>query len=107
MPNPVFRAIAGNMRAKTAIGKALKGLAIRDCFPKELIPDSQRLVQKGLMQKKNGQVELFKVVARGPGVIPVLEVRKKDNSGGLTKCEVFETQMKSSQPDVEKDVNME
>ena len=103
----IFRTIAGNMRAETAIGKALKGVAIRDCFPKELIPDSQRLFQKGMMLKKNGQVELFKVVARGPGVIPVLEVRKKANSGGLTKWEVFETQMKSSQPAVEKDVNME
>ena len=95
------------MKANTAIGNALKGVAIRDCFPKELIPDSQRLFQKGMMLKKNGQVELFKVVARGLGVIPVLEVRKKANSGGLTKWEVFETQMKSSQPAVEKDVNME
>ena len=59
------------------------------------------------MLKKNGQVELFKVVARGPGVIPVLEVRKKANGGGLTKWEVFETEMKSTQPDVEKDYNME
>ena len=37
------------------------------------------------MLKKNGQVELFKVVARGMGLIPVLKVRKKANSGGLTK----------------------
>ena len=103
----IFKSIAGHMRAETAIGKALKGVAIRDCFPKELIPDSQRLVQKGLMLKKNGQVELFKVVARGPGVIPVLEVRKKANGGGLTKWEVFETELKSTQPDVEKDDNME
>ena len=40
------------------------------------------------MLKRNGQVQLLKVVARGPGVIPVLEVRKKANSGGLTKWEV-------------------
>ncbi len=85
----IFKSIAGHMRAKTAIGKALKGVAIRDCFPKEFIPDAQRLIQKGLMLKKNGQVELFKVVARGPGVIPVLEVRKKANVGGLTKWEVL------------------
>ena len=84
----IFRAVAGNMKAKTAIGNALKGVAIRDCFPKELIPDSQRLFQEGMMLKKNGQVELFKVVARGPGVIPVLEVRKKASGGGLTKWEV-------------------
>ena len=76
------------MKAKTAIGNALKGVAFRDCFPKELIPDSQRLFQEGMMLKKNGQVELFKVVARGPGVIPVLEVRKKASGGGLTKWEV-------------------
>ena len=82
-------------------------MAIRDCFPKELIPNSQRQVQKGLMLKKNGQVELFKVVAKGQGVIPVLEVRKKANGGGLTKWEVFEIQMKSEQPDVEKEDNME
>ena len=30
-------------------------------------------------------MELFNVVARGPGVIPVLEVRKKAKGGGLTK----------------------
>ena len=42
----------------------------------------------GLMLKKNGQVEVFKVVARGPGVIPVLDVRMKANGGGLTKWEV-------------------
>ena len=76
------------MKAKTAIGNAFKGVAIRDCFPKELIPDSQRLVQRGLALKRNGQVELFKVVARGPGVIPVLEVKKKAKGGCLTKWEV-------------------
>ena len=46
-------------------------------------------------------------MARGPGVIPVLEVRKKATGGALTKLEVFETQMKSSQPVVEKDDNIE
>ena len=45
------------------------------------------------MLKKNGQVGLFKVVALEPGLIPVLEVRKKANSGGLTKWEVLEIQM--------------
>ena len=84
----IFNSIAGHMKAKTVIGNAFKGVAIRDCFPKELIPDSQRLVQRGLALKRNGQVELFKVVARGPGVIPVLEVRKKAKGGGLTKWEV-------------------
>ena len=49
----IFRTIAGNMRGKTAVGNALKGMAIRDCFPKELFPDSQRLVHKGLMLKNN------------------------------------------------------
>ena len=84
----IFKSIAGHMKAKTAIGNAFKGVAIRDCFPKELIPDSQRLVQRGLALKRDGHVELFKVVARGPGVIPVLEVRKKAKGGGLTKWEV-------------------
>ena len=40
----IFKSIACHMKAKTAIGNAFKGVAIRDCFPKELIPDSQRLV---------------------------------------------------------------
>ena len=61
----VFRSIAGNMKAKTTIVKMLRGVAVRDYFPKELIPDAQRLVQRGLMMKRNGQV-----VARGPGIIP-------------------------------------
>ena len=89
----IFRAIAGHIKAKTAIGKALGGVAFRDCFPKELIPDSQRLVQQGKALKNNGQVEVFKVVARGPGVIPVLEVKRKASGGGLTKWEVFKSQM--------------
>ena len=42
----------------------------------------------------------------GPGVIPVLEMRKKATGGGLTKWEVFETQKKCSEPAVEKDNNM-
>ena len=46
-------------------------------------------------------------MARGPGVIPVLKVSKKANGGGLTKWEVFETELKSTQPDVEKGDNME
>ena len=33
------------------------------------------------------------MMARGPGVIPVLEVKKKANGGGLTKWEVFKSQM--------------
>ena len=80
-----------------AIGKALGGVAFRDCFPKELIPDSRRLVQQGKALKNNRQVELFKVkvVARGPGVIPVLEVKKKASGGGLTKWEVFKLQMQA------------
>lgn len=89
--NVVFRTIAGHMRAKTAIGTMLRGVAIRDCFPKDLIPDAQRLVQRGLELKKNGQAALFKVVARGPGVIPVLEIRRQTHSGGLGQWEVFKT----------------
>ena len=47
------------------------------------------------------------MVARGPGVILVLEVRKKADGGGLTKWEIFKTQMKPTQPAVEKDKNIE
>ena len=68
----VFRSLSGNKKAKTTIVKMLRGVAVRDYFPKELIPDAQRLVQRGLMMKRNGQV-----VARGPGIIPVLEVCKR------------------------------
>ena len=39
----VFRSIAGNMKAKTTIVKMLRGVAVRDCLPKELIPGAQRL----------------------------------------------------------------
>ena len=88
----IFRTIAGNMRAKTSIGKRLGGVSIRDCFPKERIQDSQRLAQKGIMLKKNGQVEQFKVTAKGPGVIPVLEVRSRNEEGGLTDWEVYKNQ---------------
>ena len=56
-----------------------------------------RFPEAGSAGQGSEEVELFKVkvVARGPGVIPVLEVKKKTSGGGLTKWEVFKLQMQA------------
>ena len=65
------------MRAQTSFGKAAGAVAIRDMFPKEMVNDVKGLLKKGLELKKRGKIASYKVVARGPGLIPVLEVRKR------------------------------
>ena len=67
----VFRFLAAHMRAQTGFGKAAGAVAMRDMFPKEMVKDVRGLVKKGLELKKGEKVALYKVIARGPGLIPV------------------------------------
>jgi hypothetical protein len=64
-------------------GRRMRVISCRDAFPKSLVADSVALSQKGKMLKDQGTVASFRVVARGPGCIPVLQVRDwlMDGSG--------------------------
>jgi len=97
----IYKTVAGHMRHKTSIGKALQDISLRDVFPKDLIPEAQRLVQRGMALKKNQQIASFKVCAQGAGVIPVLFVRDRDSSGRLGPWRVFQSQMRAIDRDAE------
>jgi len=88
------------MRAKTSFGRLLKTVSVRDVFPKDKLNDVRILVQKGVALKKDGRVATFKVVARGPGVIPVLEVREVDSDGRMGKWEVYKIRASSPEMDI-------
>ena len=73
----VFRFLAAHMRAQTSFGKAAGAVAMRDMFPKEMVNDVRGLLKKGLELKKREKIASYKVVARGPGLIPVQRSGKK------------------------------
>jgi hypothetical protein len=53
----------------------LKVISCRDAFPRKLVKDSKELADKGNAMRASGEIASFRVVARGPGCIPVLEVK--------------------------------
>ena len=53
----------------------LKGISCRDAFPKKYVSDAKDLAQKGREMKIINKVAFFRVVARGSGCHPVLEVK--------------------------------
>jgi hypothetical protein len=59
----------------------LRAISCRDAFPKKLVRDSKVLADKGNSLRSSGTIASFRVVARGMGCIPVLEV-KGWNEGG-------------------------
>ncbi len=65
-------------------------LACRDAFPMELIPEANRLVQKCMSLKMNGEVASFMVVAAGRGCIPVLEAKERLSSGQIARWAVYQ-----------------
>jgi hypothetical protein len=73
--------MANRIRFGNEAAQSIRVLACRDAFPKDLIPEAKRLTQKGLSLRMNGEVANFRVVARGLGCIPVLEVRERVQSG--------------------------
>jgi hypothetical protein len=53
----------------------LRAISCRDAFPKKLVKDSKALADKGNSLRTSGAIASFRVVARGLGCIPVLEVK--------------------------------
>ena len=86
----VYRTIAAHVRNRTPIGQVIQQVSLREVFPKNLIPEAQRLVQQGLGMKREGQIHSFKVSAVGAGVIPVLFIRVRDDFGNLGPWRVYQ-----------------
>jgi hypothetical protein len=59
----------------------LRVISCRDAFPKRLVRDSQALAEKGANLRRSGGIAAFRVVARGMGCIPVLEVKGWEAEG--------------------------
>jgi hypothetical protein len=76
-----FRIMANRIKFGNEAAQSIRVLACRDAFPKEYIPEAKRLTQKGMSLRMNGEIANFRVVARGLGCIPVLEVRDRVSSG--------------------------
>ena len=70
-----YKVVAKNVKAGNFEGEKKKAISCRDALPKKYINEAKRLVQKGHVLKRNGQANSFRVVAQGPGCIPVLQVR--------------------------------
>jgi hypothetical protein len=70
-----YKIVAKNVKNGNFEGEKMKAISCRDAFPKKHINEAKRLVQKGHVLKRNGQADSFRVIAQGPGCIPVLQVR--------------------------------
>jgi len=96
------------MRKGTAIGKAMKLVSIRDCFPRAKIEESKQRAAHGWQMKRDGMIASYKVVARGPECIPVLEIKKKDEQGRPARnWEVYNEQEQQEQEDGGQHQNVE
>ena len=62
--------------AKRVTGEAkLRNISCRDAFPKKLVEIAKEIAKKGGMLKNTGANAVFRVVTRGPGCVPILEVK--------------------------------
>lgn len=86
-----FKALARVIADRKAGWEMLKGISCRDAFPRALVNESKRLAQKGFALRQNGKIAAFRVVARGPSCIPVLEVRARLANNASGRWEVFKT----------------
>ena len=88
-----FRVLANKMRAAADQANGgptpLGGISCRDAFPKDKVNDAKALVEKGMSLKRSGKIAAFRVVARGPGCIPVLEARHRGRDGRSYGWEVW------------------
>ena len=53
----------------------LRNISCRDAFPKKLVESAKEIAKKGGALKSAGTIAAFRVVARGPGCVPILEVK--------------------------------
>ena len=91
----LFRCLAAHTRNRTRIGEEVSKVSIRDYFPREKVNDAKILVKRGAVLKRNGRIAGYRVVARGEGCFPILEVRYDVGGGRRGPWVVFQTQMYS------------
>jgi len=53
----------------------VKAISCRDAFPKQYLQQAKELAHKGGELKAGGRIAVFRVIARGDGCIPVLEIK--------------------------------
>ena len=66
---------------RAATDQKLKFISCRDAFPKRYVHAAKDLAQRGSTLRTQGNVASFRIVARGPGCFPVLEVKGWDQEG--------------------------
>jgi hypothetical protein len=88
-----FRVLANKMRATAcqANGSQMPSgrISCRVAFPKDKVNVAMATVDKDMGLKRNGKMAIFRVVTRGPGCIPVLEVRFRGGDGHSNGWEVW------------------
>jgi len=84
-----FRVLARVIGEKKEGWEMLRGISCRDAFPREHMEESRSLAQKGFSLRNNGQAAAFRVVARGPACIPVLEIKARLANNGRGRWEVY------------------
>jgi hypothetical protein len=70
-----FKILAKRAAMGGQAASKLKAISCRDAFPKKFVENAKELAQKGRELKQNEAVAFFRVVARGIGCHPVLEVK--------------------------------
>lgn len=88
-----FRCLAAHTRNGTRIGQELAKISVRDFFPREKVNDAKTLIQRGAVLKRNGKIASYRVLAKGEGCIPVLEVKHYSGGGQKGPWVVFQSQM--------------
>jgi hypothetical protein len=78
-----FRVLAHNTKygGEEQISQGLRAVSCRYTFPKALIEKAKELAQRGFQLRQEGKAAGFRVVARGDGCIPMLEVMERVASG--------------------------
>jgi len=59
----------------------IRVISCRDAFPKKHLQAAKNLAKRGNALRTGGSVASFRVVARGEGCVPVLEVKKWESDG--------------------------
>ena len=66
---------------KSSMDQKLKVISCRDAFPKKYVHAAKDLAQRGSTLRTQGNIASFRIVARGAGCFPVLEVKGWDQEG--------------------------
>ena len=90
-PSSAVLVVFGSRTQKTTFFKLLarrapmdqkvREISCRDAFPKKYVHVAKDLAQRGSSLRTQGKIASFRIVARGNGCFPVLEVKGRDERG--------------------------